>query len=226
MGGGLDRGTSNLFIGPAGCGKSTLAIQHAVSLAERGEKSAIFIFDENQKTLTKRARAVGMALEEHIAQKRIYVQQVDPAELSPGEFSAIVRQAVERDKVSLVLIDSLNGYLNAMPDERFLNLQLHELLTYLSQQGIVSVLTLAQHGLIGNMQTPVDVTYLADTVVLLRFYEAKGSLKKAISVIKKRSGMHESAIRELAIGDGRITVGKPLQEYHGVLSGIPSERPS
>jgi circadian clock protein KaiC len=225
-GGGLDRGTSSLFIGPAGCGKSTLAIQHAVSLAERGEKSAIFIFDENQKTLAKRARAVGLALEKHIAEKRISVQQIDPAELSPGEFTSIVCRAVERDQVSLVLIDSLNGYLNAMPDERFLSLQLHELLTYLSQQGIVSILTLAQHGLIGNMQTPVDVTYLADTVVLLRFYETRGNLKKAVSVVKKRSGLHESAIRELLLGDGKVTVGNPLQEFHGVLSGIPTERHS
>lgn len=223
-GGGLDRGTSSLFIGPAGCGKSTLAIQHAVSLAERGEKSAIFIFDENQKTLAKRARAVGLALEKHVANKLITIQQVDPAELSPGEFSSIVRRAVEKDGASLVLIDSLNGYLNAMPDERFLNLQLHELLTYLSQQGVVSILTLAQHGLIGNMQTPVDVTYLADTVVLLRFYETRGNLKKAVSVVKKRSGLHENAIRELVFGEGKIKVGKPLQEYHGVLSGIPSER--
>lgn len=223
MGGGLDRGTSNLFIGPAGCGKSTMALQHAVSLADRGEKSAIFIFDENLKTLAKRARAVGLALEEHLANKRIFVQQVDPAELSPGEFTSLVRSAVERDGVSLVVIDSLNGYLNSMPDERFLNLQLHELLSYLSQQGIVSILTLAQHGLIGNMQAPVDVTYLADAVVLLRFYEAKGKIHKAISVMKKRSGHHESAIRELIIAGDQITVGKPLQEFHGILTGVPWE---
>jgi circadian clock protein KaiC len=221
MGGGLDRGTSNLFIGPAGCGKSTMAIQHAVSLADRGEKSAIFIFDENMKTLAKRARAVGLALDDRIAKGLITVQQVDPAELSPGEFTSLVRRAVEHDGASLVIIDSLNGYLNSMPDERFLNLQLHELLSYLSQQGIVSIMTLAQHGLIGNMQSPVDVTYLADAVILLRFYEAKGQIHKAISVMKKRSGHHESAIRELIVGDGKVTVGKPLQEYHGILTGVP-----
>jgi circadian clock protein KaiC len=226
MGGGLDRGTSTLFIGPAGCGKSTLAVQHAVSLAQRGEKSAIYIFDENRKTLSKRARAVGLALEEHVTKGTIKIQQVDPAELSPGEFAANVRRAVEESGVSLVIIDSLNGYLNSMPDERFLNLQLHELLSYLSQQGIVSILTLAQHGMIGNMQSPVDVTYLADAVVLLRFFEAKGKIHKAVSVVKKRSGHHESAIRELTIGDGKVTIGKPLDNYQGVLTGVPSESPA
>jgi circadian clock protein KaiC len=223
MGGGLDRGTSTLFIGPAGCGKSTLTIQHAVSLADRGEKSAVFIFDENRKTLSKRARAVGLALEDHVAKGLIQIQQIDPAELSPGEFTAIVRKAVEKTGVSMVIIDSLNGYLNSMPDERFLNLQLHELLSYLSQQGIASILTLAQHGLVGNMESPVDVTYLADAVVLLRFYEARGKIHKAVSVVKKRSGFHESAIRELNIGDGKVTVGRPLENYRGILTGVPSE---
>ena len=223
MGGGLDRGTSTLFIGPAGCGKSTLALQHAVSLAERGEKSAIFIFDENFKTLTKRARAVGLNVEEHIAKKLIYVQQVDPAQLSPGEFAWNVRQSVEEMGVSLVIIDSLNGYLNAMPDEHFLNLQLHELLSYLSQLGVVSILTLAQHGLVGNMESPVDITYLADSVVLLRYYETKGSLNKAISVVKKRSGHHESAIRSFGVENGTLVVGEPLREFRGVMTGVPSE---
>ena len=223
MGGGLDRGTSTLFIGPAGCGKSTLAIQHAVSLAQRGEKSAVFIFDENRKTLSKRARAVGLGLEEQVAKKMIRIQQVDPAELSPGEFTAIVRREVEKTGVSLIIIDSLNGYLNSMPEERFLNLQLHELLSYLSQQGIVSILTLAQHGMIGHMQSPVDVTYLADAVVLLRFYEAKGKIHKAVSVVKKRSGHHESAIRELKMSDGKVTVGEPLDRYRGILTGVPTE---
>ncbi|HUS34097.1 MAG TPA: ATPase domain-containing protein [Verrucomicrobiae bacterium] len=223
MGGGLDRGTSTLFIGPAGCGKSTLAIQHAVSLAKRGEKSAVFIFDENRKTLSRRARAVGLGLEEQVAKEMIRIQQIDPAELSPGEFTAIVQREVEKTGVSMVIIDSLNGYLNSMPDERFLNLQLHELLSYLSQQGIVSILTLAQHGMIGNMQSPVDVTYLADAVVLLRFFEAKGKIHKAVSVVKKRSGHHESAIRELTMTDGKVAVGRPLDNYRGILTGVPSE---
>jgi circadian clock protein KaiC len=221
MGGGLDRGTSNLFIGPAGCGKSTLALQHAVALARRGEKSVIFIFDENENTLEKRANAVGLNLDEHIANGTIFIQQVDPAALSPGEFVAVVRKKLESEKISLVIIDSLNGYLNSMPDERFLNLQLHELLTYLSQQGVVSIMTLAQHGMIGTMQSPVDVTYLADSVILLRYFEAQGKLNKAISVIKKRSGHHETTIRELKIQNGSIVVGEPLDKFHGVMTGVP-----
>lgn len=221
MGGGLDRGTSNLFIGPAGCGKSTLALQHAVAMARRGEKSLIFIFDENEGTLEKRADAVGLNLKEHIVNRTIYIQQVDPAALSPGEFISIVRKKLETEKIGLVIIDSLNGYLNSMPDEKFLNLQLHELLTYLSQQGVVSIMTLAQHGMIGSMQSPVDVTYLADSVILLRYYEAKGRLNKAISVVKKRSGYHETAIRELRIENSRVFVGDPLDKFQGVLTGVP-----
>ncbi|HEY6229236.1 MAG TPA: ATPase domain-containing protein, partial [Verrucomicrobiae bacterium] len=206
---------------PAGCGKSTLALQHAVAAARRGEKSMIFIFDENEYTLEKRARAVGLDLTEHLSAGTICIQQVDPAELSPGEFVSVVRKKLEQDKVGLVIIDSLNGYLNSMPDEKSLNLQLHELLTYLSQQGAVSIMTLAQHGMIGSMQSPVDVTYLADAVVLLRYFEAQGKLNKAISVIKKRSGHHETSIRELKIEEGKIIVGDPLEKFHGVMSGIP-----
>lgn len=220
-GGGLDRGTSNLFLGPAGCGKSTIALQHAVAHARRGEKASIFIFDENQKTLEKRGAAVGLNLKEYLANGTLTVQQVDPAELSPGEFVSVVRNAVEKNGSGLVIIDSLNGYLNSMPDEKFLSLQLHELLTYLSQLGVVSIMTLAQHGLLGSMQSPVDVTYLADTVVLLRYFEAHGSLNKAISVVKKRSGYHETSIRELKILDGKVEVGEPLKQFHGVMTGIP-----
>lgn len=221
MGGGLDRGTSTLFIGPAGCGKSTIAMQHAVAQARRGEKSMIFIFDENLNTLKKRCASVGMDLTKHLESGMIVVQQVDPAELSPGELVFILRNAVEKNGVSLVLIDSLNGYLNSMPDERFLNVQLHELLTYLAQQGAVSILTLAQHGLVGHMAAPVDLTYLADTVVLLRYFETSGQLKKAISVVKKRSGRHENSIRELSIEAGQVRVGEPLDQYHGIMSGLP-----
>lgn len=222
MGGGLDRGTSTLFIGPAGSGKSTIALQHAISLARRGEKSAIFIFDENEKTLAKRAAALGLELKAHLEAGLITVQQIDPADLSPGEFIMHIRTEVEKNGAAMVLLDSLNGYLNSMPDEKFMNLQLHELLTYLSQQGIVSIMTLAQHGLVGNMHAPVDITYLADTVVLLRYYEANGRLNKSISAVKKRSGGHETTIRELKIERGQITIGEPLVEYHGVMSGIPS----
>jgi circadian clock protein KaiC len=221
LGGGLDRGTSALFIGPAGCGKSTVALQFAAAAASRGENCELYLFDEGTKTLEKRAAALGIPLTELMAKGTIRVQQVDPAELSPGEFTSIVRKGAEKRGASLIVIDSLNGYLNSMPDERFLTLQLHELLTYLNQQGIVSIMTLAQHGLLGTMQSPVDVTYLADTVVLLRYFENQGQLRKAISTVKKRSGRHEDAIRELMMGPKGIEIGPPLDEYHGVLTGVP-----
>jgi len=222
-GGGLDRGTSNLFIGPAGSGKSTLALQHVAFAAKRGERSHIFIFDENRKTLEKRAAAVGFDLSQHLADGIIRIQQIDPAQLSPGEFTSIIREAVEVDDVRILVIDSLNGYLNAMPDEKFLNLHLHELLTYLSQVGVVTILTLAQQGLVGHMDTPVDVTYLADAVILFRYFETSGQLKKAISVVKKRSGRHEDTIRELKLDSQGVQVGKPLHDFRGILSGTPEQ---
>lgn len=222
LGGGVDRGTSNLFIGPAGTGKSTLAMQVARAAAERGEKAVIFSFDENLRTLQTRLNAIGLSIDEHLASGRIMVQQIDPAELPPGQFSNIVKEAVLTDGARMVIIDSLNGYLNAMPDERFLHLQLHELLTFLSQLGVVSILTVAQHGLVGTMQTPVDVTYLADTVVVLRFFESEGSVKKAIAVVKKRSGAHEDAIREFRVDHGGLRVGQPLTQFRGILTGTPS----
>jgi circadian clock protein KaiC len=222
MGGGLDRGTSALFIGPAGCGKSTVALQHAAAAASRGERCEMFIFDEGEKTLFKRAAAIGIPLPDYVTRGLIRIQQVDPAELSPGELTAIIRRKVEEYRASMIIIDSLNGFLNSMPDEKFLSLQLHELLTYLNQQGVVSIMTLAQHGLIGSMMAPVDVTYLADTVVMLRYFETRGQLKKAISVVKKRSGRHEDTIRELIIGSSGIQVGQPLNEFHGILTGVPT----
>jgi circadian clock protein KaiC len=221
LGGGLDRGTSNLFIGPAGSGKSTLAIQHAIFAANRGEPVMIFAFDENSKILQRRITGLGMGIEEHFKSGRIKFQQIDPAELSPGEFAHAVFTAVENFGARVVVIDSLNGYLNAMPDEKFLNLQLHELLTYLSQQGVVSILTVAQHGLVGAMQSPIDVTYLADTVILLRFFEMFGRVRKAISVIKKRTGGHEDNIRELKMDSKGIHIGEPLEGFQGVLTGVP-----
>lgn len=220
LGGGLDRGTSNLFIGPAGTGKSTLALQHVSCAAKRGEKAMVFAFDESIKTLQSRSDALGLNIADHMKSGLITIKQVDPAELSPGEFADVVTNAVDED-VRLILIDSLNGYLNSMPDEGFLSLQLHELLSYLGHQGVVTIMTLAQHGLIGAMQTPVDVTYLADTVVLLRFFEAGGSVKKAVSVVKKRSGRHEDSIRELTMDHKGVHIGEPLVNFHGVLSGIP-----
>jgi circadian clock protein KaiC len=221
LGGGLDRGTSNLFIGPAGTGKSTLAIHHAIFAADRGEKAVVFAFDENIQVINTRTSGLGLALDKHLKSGRIRIQQIDPAELSPGEFATAAVRAVEKDNARVVVIDSLNGYLNGMPDGKFLALQLHELLTYLSQQGVVSILTVAQHGLVGVMQSPVDVTYLADTVILLRYFEAGGRVKKAVSVMKKRSGSHENTIREFAAGPKGIKIGEPLEDFHGILTGVP-----
>jgi circadian clock protein KaiC len=222
LGGGLDRGTSALIMGPAGAGKSTYAIQYAVAAAERGEHAALFIFDESPATLFHRAAGMGIALRKHWQGGRIHLQQIDPAELSPGEFAHIIRRTVEEHKSSVLVIDSLNGYMNAMPEERFLQIHLHELLTFLGQQGVVALLVVAQHGLIGaQMHSPVDASYLADSVVLLRFFEAAGKLRRAVSVLKKRSGAHEDSLREYRLTRNGIWVGDPLSEFHGVLAGTP-----
>jgi circadian clock protein KaiC len=223
LGGGLDRGTSTLILGPAGSGKSSVAIQYAVAAAGRGERAAIFAFDESLGTLAARTAALGVDLQSHIDAGNITVQQVDPAEMSPGEFVHAVRKQVEERQSKLVVIDSLNGYINSMPEERFLTIQLHELLTYLGQKGVTTILVVAQHGLMGSaIQSPVDVSYLADSVILTRYFELKGRVKKAISVVKKRSGAHEESIRELRLGKGGIQVGKPLDNLRGVLTGVPS----
>lgn len=221
LGGGLDRGTSSLFIGPAGSGKSTLAIQFAAAMANQGEKSLLFTFDEAIATMVERATGIGIDIQRHLNEKTIEIQQVDPAEIPPGQFAARIRDAVERDRAGVLVIDSLNGYLNAMRDERFLSIQMHELLSYLGQQGVLTILTLAQHGMVGSMTSPVDLSYLADTVVLLRFFEATGSVKKAISVLKKRSGYHEPYIREYKISSEGVQVGDPLRTFQGVLTGVP-----
>jgi circadian clock protein KaiC len=222
LGGGLDRGSSTLIMGPAGVGKSTLATQYAVAAAKRGERAALFIFDESRRSLLKRSSAVGMDMAGAIEKGLITAQQVDPAELAPGEFANLVREAVEKHGARTIVIDSLNGYLNAMPEERFLTLHLHEMLTYLGDHGVATILVMAQHGLIGsNMISSVDVSYLADCVVLLRYYEAEGELHKAISVMKKRSGDHEKAIREFTMGEGGLSVGPPLKGFRGILTGIP-----
>jgi circadian clock protein KaiC len=221
LGGGLEFGSSTLIMGPAGAGKSTLAMQYAVAAASRGERAALFIFDESRRSLIKRSDAVGMDLAGALEKELITAQQVDPAELAPGEFANLVREAVENGARTIV-IDSLNGYLNAMPEERFLTLHLHELLSYLGDHGVATILVMAQHGLIGsNMISSVDVSYLADCVVLLRYYEADGELHKAISVMKKRSGDHEKAIREFSMSERGLHVGPPLKGFRGILSGIP-----
>jgi circadian clock protein KaiC len=222
LGGGLDRGTSTLLLGPAGSGKSSIATQFAAAAAERGEHAASFIFDEGRNTYLARAAGLGNEMKELVKAGRMTVQQIDPAELSPGEFAHYVRRSVDLDGARVVVIDSLNGYLQSMPDERFLTVQMHELLTYLNQQGVVTILVMAQHGFMGsNMGTPVDVSYLADTVLMLRFFEAAGAVRRAISVVKKRTGYHENTIREMRMSSDGISVGKPLTEFHGVLTGVP-----
>lgn len=222
LGGGIDRGTSTLIMGPAGSGKSSLAAHYAVAAASRGDNAAIFIFDESQSTLFSRSKAMGMDVAEQVEAGRISVQQIDPAEIPPGEFVALVREQVESRNIAVLVIDSLNGYLNAMPEEHFLQIQMHELLTYLGQQGVATILVVAQHGVVGSgMLTPVDVSYLADCVILFRYYELGGEIRKAVSVVKKRSGAHEKAIRTLTMGADGLEVGPPLTEFRGVLSGTP-----
>ncbi len=222
LGGGIEKGTSTLFVGAPGTGKSTVAVQFAIAAARRGECAALFCFDESINTLRTRCAGMGMDLEPHIDSGKIRVRQVDPAELSPGELVHEIREAVTNHGATVVIIDSLNGYLNAMPDERFLIVQLHELLTYLGQAGVATMLIGAQHGLIGmQMQTPVDASYLADSVVLLRYYEVDGEVRQAISVLKKRGGAHERSIRAFSLGNDGIRVGPPLRNFRGILSGIP-----
>jgi circadian clock protein KaiC len=221
LGGGLDRGTSVLLTGPTGSGKSTIALQYAVYAASRGESVAYYTFDEGLGTLRGRANALGLSLDPHVESGKIWLQQIDPAELSPGEFVNVVRDAVEQRDVKLVIIDSLNGYLQAMPEERYLEAQLHEQLSYLRQRGVLTLLLMAQHGFVGNMEGPLDVSYLADTVLVTRYFEAAGRVRKAISVLKKRSGQHEDTIREFAITPRGLVVGEPLSTFRGVLTGVP-----
>ncbi len=223
LGGGIERGTSTLIAGPPGTGKSSLAAQFVDTAAAHGLLSAMFIFDESLSTLLSRSEGLGLHLQKHVDAGRLMVRQVDPAELSPGEFIYFIRQAVEEHGASVVVIDSLNGYLNAMPEERFLTIQLHELLTYLGRRGVATLLIGAYQGLIGTqMSAPVDTTYLADAVILLRHFEARGEVRQAISILKKRGGEHERTIREFRLERGQIRVGDPLRDFHGVLTGVPT----
>ena len=221
LGGGLERGTSALLVGGAGVGKSSIAVTYAVGAAQRGERVAMFAFDEGLGTLFARAAGLGVNLQEHVESGLITLQQIDPAEMSPGAFTELVRDAVEQRNVRVLVIDSLNGYLNAMPDERFLVLQVHELLSYLNQLGVLTLMVLAQHGLVGHMQTPIDLSYLSDAVIMLRYFEAGGRVRRAISVVKKRSGAHENAIREFQLTSEGLKVGPPLTEFSGILTGTP-----
>ena len=222
-GGGLGRGTSTLLIGPAGCGKTTIGLRWLATAAERGEKSSIFIFEETLSTMMGRAAGLGMDLEPFVRNGTVRISHLDPAEVSPGEFVEMVRESVEEHGVRAVMIDSLNGFLQAMPGEQFLALHLHELLTYLNNRGVLTLLILAQMGLVGSaMQTPIDVSYLADNILVLRYFEAHGKVRQAISMMKKRSGGHERSIRELRLGPEAIHVGAPLSDFQGILSGSPT----
>ncbi|MUV14928.1 ATPase domain-containing protein [Noviluteimonas gilva] len=223
LGGGLDRGTSTLLIGAAGAGKSSLASHFVRSAAARGERSAMFLFDESQRALVTRSRGIGFDIEACVAEGTVDVQSIDPAELSPGEFIHRIRNAVEVEGAKLVVLDSLNGFLNAMAEEHHVLIQLHELLSYLAQLDITTILIASQAGLIGHMQTSLDVSYLADTVVLLRYFESRGEVKQAISVLKKRTGPHERTIREMRITSNGLDIGEPLRNFRGVLTGVPQE---
>jgi circadian clock protein KaiC len=222
LGGALHRGTSTLIIGPAGAGKSTLAAVYLRAAAEAGERSAAYIFEENPATLLDRTAALGMDLRPHESSGMVEIRRIDPAELSPGQFAHQLQKDVEEGRVRVVVLDSLNGYLNAMPNERFLMVQMHELLGYLSAKGVITILTMAQHGLIGSsVQSPVDVSYLADTLIMLRFFEFDGSVRRAVSVIKHRTGPHEDSIREFALSSEGVRIGAPLRHFRGVLAGEP-----
>ena len=222
LGRGIDTGTSTLILGPSGAGKSTVSIRYLYAALQRGESVSMFAFDESVATMLYRMDSLGLRLQPYIDSGKFLVHQVDPAELSPGDFVSRVRTDVEEHKATIVLIDSMNGLLSSMPDERFLSLQLHELFSYLGQQGVVTLVTLAQHGFFGvGMQTPIDISYLADTVILCRYFESSGQIKQAISVLKKRSGIHERAIRELILADGQIRIGQQLTDFQGVLTGSP-----
>lgn len=221
LGGGVDRGSSVLILGPAGTGKSLLGLTFVEGALKRGEKAAMFVFDEELGLLVERAKGLGIDLQAMVDSGSLVLEQVDAAELTPGELSHRVRHCVEEHQARTVVIDSLNGYQASMPGEQALILHMHELLQYLNRQGCSTFLTVAQHGLVGDMKAPVDVTYLADTVILLRYFEACGRVRRAISVIKKRTGAHEDTIREYRIDERGITVGEPLMSFQGVLRGVP-----
>jgi len=222
--GGLHYGTSTILLGPAGVGKSTLSMMYAASAAERGERAAVYLFDEGPETLYQRMDALGLDIRKHVEAGRIALRQIQLAELTPGELSHMVSIEVEEKGARVVIIDSVNGYLMATPQERFLTMQFHELLGYLNRNGVVTLLVIGQYGLIGTMQSPIDMSFLADSVVLLRYFEAEGSVRQAISMLKKRTGDHERTIREYKMGPGGLQLGEPLTDFHGVLTGVPVYR--
>ena len=221
LGGGIDSGSSTLIIGPAGAGKSVFAANFVIDAISRGEKAAYFMFDEELNLFRSRLKALGLDVGAEEDRGNLILSHVDAAELSPGEFAHGVRELINRLGIKTVVIDSLNGYQAAMPEENSLILHMHELLQYLNRQGVATFLTVAQHGLVGDMKAPLDLTYLADNVILLRFFEATGEVRRAIAVTKKRGGFHELTIREFQIGGEGVTIGSPLREFYGVLTGIP-----
>lgn len=222
LGGGIETGSSTLILGPAGTGKTLIAMIFAAAAVARGEKAALFIFDEELGLLYERMKNIGIDLAALRATGNLWIEQLDAAELSPGEFSHRVRRCVDEGNIKTVVIDSINGYQAAMPEENALILHMHELLLYLNRRGAATFMTVAQHGLVGDMQAPVEITYLADTVILLRYFEALGKVRRAISIIKKRTGSHESTIREYRINSRGMTIGEPLEAFQGVLRGVPT----
>jgi circadian clock protein KaiC len=222
-GGGFPEGSSTLLIGPAGSGKSTFATQFALAAARRGQKAAFFIFDESVETLLARSRGVGMDLSGHVSSGLITIQHIDPGEMSPGEFAHLVREAVEQCNVKIIIIDSLNGYLNAAPAERYLSIQLHELLMYLGHCGVLTFLVVGQVGMMDTLGTvPVETSYLADNVVIFRYFEALGEVRQVLSVMKKRGGHHERTIREMRLTSEGLRIGPPLKQFQGVLTSVPT----
>ncbi len=221
LGGGLNRGTSSLVLGPAGSGKSIIVTQFAYAAAERGDRVLVLSFEESTRNMMERAKILGVPLDQHVADGIVTIMQIDPADSTPGELAQVVMKRVEKHDVKVVVIDSLNGYLQAMPQEQFLILHMHELLAHLGRQGVVTLMILAQHGLVIDMTTPVDVTYLADTVVLLRYFELNGHVRKAISVVKRRNGPHENTIREMSIVNNRLVIGEVIEGFQGLLTGPP-----
>jgi circadian clock protein KaiC len=222
LGGGVAAGSSTLVLGPSGMGKSLLILQYLSAAMERGEKAAMFIFDEELSLLLTRAKGIGIDLQAMRDANKLVIEQLDAAELTPGEFSHRVRRCVDRDNAKIVAIDSLNGYQAAMSEEQFVTLHIHELLQYLNRCGAATFLSVAQAGMIGDMRQPVDITYLADNVLLLRYFEAFGRVRRAISAVKKRTGAHEDTIRELTISSKGLSLGQPLKEFQGVLRGVPT----
>ena len=224
LGGGLSVGTNVLFNGPSGVGKTSTALRCAVTAIERGEKVAYYLFDEGKATMLARAKSLSMPLEAHVDSGALQIFQIDPAELSPGEFASWVRHAVETANVKFIVIDSLNAFLQAMPGEKFLMLQMHEMLSYLNQQGVITILVLGQHGIFGETRSEIDLSYLSDAIVLFRYFEAHGNMLKAVSVAKSRTTAHEASIREFRLSPGGIVIGEPLKDFEGVMSGLPTYR--